>query len=591
MKSVDLDQLLYELLIDDECKTIMVDGPWGCGKTTAVRKVVDNFNKSKNHKINQIVYKSLFGISNISELSACFTKTRSVSKAIGKTVSPVLSFVPLVGGAIVEGLNNALNSIDETEKSVKKNKIFIFDDLERTDDSFSYKSLMGLFNELILRNCKIICITSLSDLQKMNNEEDQKRINVLRWFKEKAFDRIITINESPLEILGDIFKDLNASGLSSVVSLFNDNIRIANRVKRLMRKSIDGGTKHSFNIKDVFSSDEIMKASLCTIRVIYNVEENARKKAMEELEKSNYFKYLPISQKEEMIIFRLIKDDLNDNSVNYNFLDKEKIESLCRCMANLERYNSYSEFARIFPSDVTKSESDNPLLIESFYYLNDKDKEFYFKLFKQETLCNKITIDKWYIERLFEIKKYSHFDLEEDDFLGSVINKIVDVDFSNRDNSLFNRINEYKIFSDENFDDVFITNIISRYRDLYNKKELERAKVLLQNALHNEDYHKITDFIYDVKFKKINIDIEHVIPLFVDCDFCLPDLSKSLNRQSWSFAHEMARFAFEEKIEKEFVNCLKKQVSLYPKEESLKDKCMALIKYNNFNQDYLKGFK
>lgn len=177
---------------------IMLNGPWGCGKTYFVKnELIDDLQDKFNR---DVVYISLFGINNLDELYNNIAlqvlnikATETLDKKIkmnnpsydnlNKKTIFERSKISLWTGILNKGLkiipdNNVINSVaSEINKNIISfNKyIFIFDDLERS--SLKFDVLLGFFDQITDQNgMKAILISNENEI---NNEYYKK-------FKEKV---------------------------------------------------------------------------------------------------------------------------------------------------------------------------------------------------------------------------------------------------------------------------------------------------------------------------------------------------------------------------------------------------------------------
>ena len=116
MKSNELSKYLEKLLSDSNFRSILIDGPWGCGKTYEVQEYI-----KKNKK--KCVYVSLFGLETIDEINTeiykqsqkCRLKMAKMTNVLSKAISPV-KYV----NNVADALAFQLNDIDTTK--IKKRR-------------------------------------------------------------------------------------------------------------------------------------------------------------------------------------------------------------------------------------------------------------------------------------------------------------------------------------------------------------------------------------------------------------------------------------------------------------------------------------
>ena len=137
--------------IDSDYNIILLDGPWGSGKTYLLNEYV----KANDSKGVRFYYVSLHGMKNIDEINTnLFMKVHPDAKNI-------IDIVP-----------NVINPFEEevdTEKTLayllkinklKPNKVVILDDLERYASS-DYDAFLSYLTNLIATGCKVIVVSTL----------------------------------------------------------------------------------------------------------------------------------------------------------------------------------------------------------------------------------------------------------------------------------------------------------------------------------------------------------------------------------------------------------------------------------------------
>ena len=210
---MNLEKIIEDFISEKNLKSIVIDGPWGSGKTTVISDFI-----RKNSSKYKISYVSLFGLSSVDELNTKLyysNKKHTNIHKIGNLISKAISIVPIKGYKISEGLDFVLGNLERNYKA--KNTIIIFDDFERIKN-VDYVELMGYFNNLNLQLCKIICIVSSENI-------DENRIVEYNKFKEKVFDRIYRMDSVNNEVFKKMFEDFNIDNIDEKFCLFNNNIR------------------------------------------------------------------------------------------------------------------------------------------------------------------------------------------------------------------------------------------------------------------------------------------------------------------------------------------------------------------------------
>ena len=207
--------LLDELnkFIDSEYNIILLDGPWGSGKTYLLNQYIE---ENKNSGI-RFYYVSLHGLKNIDEINTnLFIKAHPTEKNINSIVPNVI---------------NPFNVEVDTEKTLKyllkinkmkADKVIILDDLERYASS-DYDTFLGYLSNLIGTGSKIIVVSNLLD---MGNSE----LYLFNQYKEKIFDRIYRaqlIDSNTLDIKYGKYKKYLTP---TIVDLSKNNYRLIEKI-------------------------------------------------------------------------------------------------------------------------------------------------------------------------------------------------------------------------------------------------------------------------------------------------------------------------------------------------------------------------
>ncbi len=190
---------------------LLLSGNWGSGKTHFINDFVKNF---KNDEVKFIKI-SLFGLKD----------TGSIDEKIFQELHPILGskYAKLAGnmfkGALKLGINIDIDDDDksdgkaivnlsslnifseEDEKKSKKELIFIFDDLERTDIPLS--EVLGYINYFVEElNFKVIILANVDEIK-----EDKKFLE----FKEKVIGKTFEIQQDFNEILNSLLDSADVS--------------------------------------------------------------------------------------------------------------------------------------------------------------------------------------------------------------------------------------------------------------------------------------------------------------------------------------------------------------------------------------------
>ncbi len=588
MKAANVEKIIKDIIEQKtQCKSVLIDGRWGCGKTTAVKEAIKNISNASSKKGPKIVYQSLFGIKDVAELSGCYSQVGKILYSLGKSVvTPFTSLIPIVGNQISESIDNASN-LYEPKPAQKKNCIFVFDDLERTDKDLSFISLLGFFNQLLLRGCIIICISSLNDIEKINNNSERKED--METFVEKAFDRIFYINDSPSEAILDIFKniDFDSSIVEPCINMFDDNLRIAIKVRRLLFDIKNNADSYGYKLDGKFSNLQMLKAAICSIRSIY------LKYSLTSLEKSTSKNELDdLEDYESTSVF--VNEHLNNEIKRYKdfYLTKGEefeIKELSRCFCYADVHDDYTELSKSYPKNIYEDKVHSGLL-ESLFYLSDEDKIKQFDLFKEKVNKNSLPIDRWFADKLIDLIRFGAFDWNDGNLLNIIIEKIASA-ASNGNDDAFTRIYDYVSFPTESGNDVLVANIYKDIEKIVQKNKCNKFIETVNSCYNNDNYDELTKIAYDSKNNNLPLFIKNQFSkLLLDNGFYLPDLSKTISYVQWSYCHEIAKLSMNDSMLKN--NFMFQMIDVVREHKDSKtaiEKAKALIEYN-FDADSLKVF-
>lgn len=200
----NIENFLNEYMINpDPQYAVFLKGNWGCGKTFFVNNWLDSYKKKiPEEQILKPVMVSLYGLSDIKQIAAAINKSLypilcGKAAKVGKTLTKFLSAIVLKhevdldknGNSDFEielSLDSLLLLFNSEDKSVKKGKLLIFDDIERCD--MPMKRLMGYLNYFVE-----LCHSHLIIIGDESKMTDEQKI-IFSDFKEKTIGREFEIN-------------------------------------------------------------------------------------------------------------------------------------------------------------------------------------------------------------------------------------------------------------------------------------------------------------------------------------------------------------------------------------------------------------
>lgn len=518
MSNTKISNVLTKFKNSTNHRSILIDGPWGSGKTYQVVEFLKQNQKSR------IYYLSLFGKESISQINTalCELMTNNIHK-IGDAIRMLSSKEITLPQSknVREGLKYSLG---QNEKTIKDNSIVIFDDLERLSKKIDYSDMLGYFNELYLSQCRIICLFSSCNLNGSRNLE-------FNDFKEKVFDCIYKITDVDTAIFDNMFDELQINNIETTYHMFNQNIRFASKVKLCFStiinyiESLDDSKIKISEVKKL----EVFKASICAVNKIFN---NKDKTCEEWLNKIPDFNQL-----------------VSYVSNAYSKQDFIGIE----------------EFYKPINKDIT-----NNILDKEYFYLSDQHKEEFFQKLTEMLETDDFEWSNKLINIVASIYKYSDFNLS-DDALNNIAKKIYESEKDDLDEA-------FETFS---FDKETINRVENLVTILKSKVEVIKNQAFKEEyaqAYEKKDYLKMKKYIESLATKEE--EKKNFITEMLANGFYLPDLSGDISHECWSFSHFIAKFVNSNNLSKKFKEMAKEICGQNKNNKSLVERYYALIYYN-----------
>ncbi|QOS39631.1 hypothetical protein DYE49_03815 [Treponema rectale] len=552
MERIDLKQILLNFLDENDSKSILIDGPWGCGKTYETKEFIKSSKKVK------IYYLSLFGLESIDEINtALYEQTKKRTKIIkhgALLISKAIKVFPVIPD-ISEALEYQIGSTSSLK--VKKKSIIVFDDLERLSKEINYIDLMGYINSLYLSGCRVICLISSKNIEESRRKEFFE-------FKEKVFDRVYQIPGFNEKIVNEIFADLQLPDIFEIYDVFDNNIRLVQKTKVFYKKvkdRIDASDRKHIDFSDL----SILKACAVTINISLKLYEYSPVK--------NDFIYEDYK--------KMYGEELAGNiSYFYYLMEYKKIPRFMDVVISLIsafNYQDYNLFDEIFfipeVNSTLIAEKEDDIFDNEFYYLSDEHKQDYINQFiklissdftwtnKHTTILTSILIYSSYIFSDNQIEKIVKLTKGIDGFDENFRTKL---GLSGKE--------EYKKC------EYFINKMISSRNHFKNNELISQ----FSKYVSEKDYNNM--IIAVGRYGKYESDVKNgFLNYLVGNSFFLPDISGDIDHDSWSYCHAIAKFANENGKIDEFLAALKNMHN-GSKTESELDRCNALVHYN-FGRD------
>ena len=552
MKTNELSKYLEKLLVASKYRSILVDGPWGCGKTYEIRKFIKK-NKRK------CIYVSLFGLETIDEINTeiyqqshkCRVRMAKISNVVSKAVSPV-KYVSNVADALAF----QLNEIDVSK--IKKSKVVIIDDLERLSKQIEYKDLVGYFNKLLMNKVRIVCLVSLENLN-----DNQDRLNDFLEFREKVFDSCLTINQQPTDVFDDIFNKYSISQSDLVYPLFKNNIRMARRTDLLFGNVLKEIEKASVS-KMVLTKYEILK--VCAYTVLCVVGFNNDEPKIDD--KKSFDGFCFKNDQDEYV-----KNIANGLAFYFKGKSKESDNYLQSYVKALIDYYRFMDFDPFLKSIKIKKPEETDILELSPFYLSDDGKHEYFDKFvsRVEGACEWNDLFERCVRAI-----YANTDLELPD---KTIEKLAYLN-ANSQQKRYHTDRSSVAFDFFPGNDYTSQTSCQHFIDVYQKKYIktvfENIVKEIETTVKNRNYAKAIDLFAEVQHSKNPI----IKDMLIVNSFFIPDLSENITESEWSFCHKVANVANNLELKQEYINVAKRIYKASEnKTDSLRTRLWALIYY------------
>lgn len=540
MNISNLTKILDSFYSNNKIKSILIDGPWGCGKTYTIKKFI-------NDK-NSICYVSLFGIKNVDELNTFIYKTvhtkRIVSKYSFNSISKIVS--PL--SHTIYAIPNVLQKIEDTE-----NPIIVFDDLERVEQSFSLTELFGYIDKFINNGIRIICCYNKEKL----DESKKKSFN----FLEKIFDRIFVISETNTDFLREllpenidldfydfymnlyVFFGANLRAYIKIIQFYEYLIKNIQNVENNVKKIVLYNISYLIYVIFYFPDTIILNTEgfLKTDKTIYG--ENIAKR----------IEYIKLNNG----VFDKLNIDCFYALINLFLFDE--FNSLSKALDIIQNINSNSK------------DSENSFI--SFYLLSDEDKKKYIPKFVEDIQKNTKYFDSQSgRQTLFDVLRYKQCKLNDEEI--TIICE-----------GIMNSKNSKDLLDD--LDCLEIKNNDTIIQELKSKCQIIRNNYfssVVSDAMNTKDYDKLNKLFLDLRDNYTEM-ISFLRKLEKE-NFVLPDLSATITDSQWTYCHKLARNISQSKdglLKQSFSDTLSKIVDENGnKSESLNDRVDAICNQYGF---------
>lgn len=599
MKNTDIEKQLEEFFapfLDEKndnrvvSRSMLIDGPWGCGKTYQIMEFLRNHKKElrkKNKK--RIGYISLFGLNSIEEINteicnSLFSHSRKMMNALKKSMKvfgTVLRASSYFCGGLGSGAEIAkcLSSmLGPNQGKAKKKAIIIIDDLERlSTDKVSYSDLLGYLNGLMAGNCRIICIMNSRSIINSSNSEE----NGFKDFYEKVFDEIRIIDDVDEETYAAIFRN-NDNNKDYDISptwypLFKSNLRIAQRTylnyKKVLKHIEDKNKYVSYEEK--MTKEDLFKLCYYSTYMTFKYLFDEKKEKIDELKANEREKAIqnmldnltsPLHVSKDWIYYAL-KQLCNEDG----FTEDDDIPNFryrIRVLTSFFFENNSSGIDSIFK----KADSEAaPILSEYIFYLSETDKEKYCAAFVEMINKGDFTFDDSFFHNIEDILDYYPSFTFDDETTNKIVEKMVEEKVDKR------KINGYVLMSEESHGNRCYEFTI-QLQERYFQKFDESVSTRLKAYIDKDDYRSATDLLEDY-FKNPGNEKSKLIDEIIEHDFYFPNLSNTITPSSWDYCHKIVEIMTNYRKREVFNSFADKQLKEHSDDPTLVGRFTSLKNY------------
>ena len=187
---------------------VLIDGPWGVGKT----HLVNRFLKSKfGEQKQKFVYISLFGLKSTKDIDdALYAQAHPLlaskkARVAGRVIKSILKH----RGVDIDGQFDVRNFLATTEFA-----LYVFDDLERSN--MDVNEVLGYINEFVEHDgCKVVLLA---------NEQEIKKNDAYRKRREKIVGKTLRVHSAFHEALEQFLSPIADQELKAFLSSQRDEI-------------------------------------------------------------------------------------------------------------------------------------------------------------------------------------------------------------------------------------------------------------------------------------------------------------------------------------------------------------------------------
>ena len=239
MSQKHVREIITEFIDSQTPEVLAVSGPWGIGKTFAIKSIIAQYNGTKS--LTKYAYVSAFGAQSLAAIkSTLVTSQRTLPLKTEVIETKREKFSMLLGGrewinqlreVNIFGIKHVVVAAEMLMATMARDMLVVIDDLERLGTGVSMQDLMGLVSELKEQNnCKIILI--------LNSEKLGEHLKDFEQYQEKVIDQKLDflLSSSEAAPLG-ISKStpLRDIAIDNINKLEISNIRVIKKIERALK--------------------------------------------------------------------------------------------------------------------------------------------------------------------------------------------------------------------------------------------------------------------------------------------------------------------------------------------------------------------
>lgn len=571
MKSSDIPYFVDQLQNVTEPRCILVDGPWGCGKTTAVLKAVTGFENPDSDVpdgqmviAREICYMSVYGFCSTKDMQRSLIEAQNKDarqigeKAISvfRMVTPFVSAfstaifppaVTIINPLLEKAPTIARKALKAITKKQKNDVIIIIDDLERLSPSIEYNEMLGLIDQLKKLGNSIVCLADSTHMGKRRKD----------WhlFLEKCFDRICEIEQTDEETLKNISGLSDDSYMSALQESIGKNYRLAERA-RMLKEDVMRVIKPEVSDQRpmMLSPDELLMDCVLCCRCVLDT---LPKKKKERNQDPTVEAVLEAMETEKTV--NAYGDKISSNLEYFFSRGEARIahtdEASVRAILEFYLHNDMESIKNVLVYSEEVEVSPN----HPFFFGDEKLKAVHDEFVRNVSNGTITDIDDCGLD--YFLKMLSVY---EGIFSSSEIDEYIEflTDHDAVGQEALIRL-KYSAHSDETSDHRYKNFYCKLFAALCAKRDLVLSKNICEAGLKRQ-YKLLAKYADEIERRKYTkVTVSSSVFAFEANDFFLPNLTGDILSEEWSFVHHICGLVQKNVFPKEsFSESLDKQLDL-----------------------------